>query len=312
MKKLIPALFALCVFNNIQAQDADYGQPLNTHTNTNPAMVGVDSTLLVSLATRFYIDNSANYSGVNFRFAAEQYLHAIRGGIGFDVATHNEDKGKMIDNIYRLHYAPRFELFKKRLTLQVGLSAAFITNYIDWSRVTFGYPYPTFVYTYPTKPLESQINNWSFSTGIFAYTKNVYGGVGVFHLNTPDVGLITVSELPIKTTANVGANLNFNKASKHNFIISPNVIYKQQQDFRILAFGVNAKYRFIVAGFSYTNRDNINAKVGFQNRFLKVDYSMNITSSGLTNATGFAHEIHLIGYINYQKKEKQQKSIRFI
>lgn len=145
---------------------------------------------------------------------------------------------------------------------------------------------------------------------MLVYSNEFYGGFAAHHLSQPDEGFMGISKLPMRLTMHTGANLNFK--TKH-FIFSPNILFVKQEDFQIFLPGISAKYKWAVLALSYRNQDAFIVNGGFQNRFLKIAYSYDLTVSKLTNkATGGTHEIQLAWFLHYQKKVCRIKTIRMI
>ncbi len=151
------------------------------------------------------------------------------------------------------------------------------------------------------------------STGILLYSKNFYGGIAVHHLTQPDEGFLGPSVLPRKITIHGGANLRFKSDPLGKFILSPTLLYTQQQDFRMLMPGIMAKYKFISLGVSYRNNDAFITTVAFQNKYVRLGYSYDYTVSKLTNSvTGGSHEIGFSCFLKSKKRNCKIKTLRVI
>ena len=153
-----------------------------------------------------------------------------------------------------------------------------------------------------------------FSAGLLLYTDRYFGGVAFHHLTQPDEGVIGGSKLPMKMSAHIGANLLVgNVSSKNTIIISPTLLFMQQQDFRMLLPGITTKYKFISLGVSYRSKDAFITTLAFQNKFLRVGYSYDYTTSQLGNEnTGGSHEVGLTWFVNFKKKRGTIKTLRLI
>ena len=314
MKPTTLLFVLLCNSIFVFAQDSHFTQYQSARGYLNPAMVGTDSTLVLSTGYRGQwpkIDGTYK----TFRFSADKYVRLFKGGLGIDFIYDNAASGTLITNGITLNYAPHFELFKNKLVVQSGIGFGLMQKSIDWSKLTFGDmidPQSGFVYNTNEVPGTSQKSFLDINAGIFIYSKSIYGGFAIHHLTEPDEGLIGPSKLPRKLTLHAGANLYFKKDVNHNFILSPNILYMQQQDFHELMPGITLKYKFIVAGFSYRNEDAFNTYAGLQFNFFKVGYSYDYTTSLLTNRTGGSHEIQLAFFIHRKKNVCKIKTIRMI
>lgn len=314
MKKL--SCFTLSLFSFIIAsgQDAHFSQYHNSRIYTNPAFVGTDSTMNVAFNYRIQWPKIDPYK--SFNFSVDKYIHAIRGGIGINYLNDRQMNDAYIKTRLELNYAPHFELFKHKLVLQPGIQLSYFQNTIDFSKLTFGDMIDArrgFVYTTNEVYGVSSIDGVDFSAGLLLYTDRYFGGVAFHHITEPNEGVIGGSKLPMKISAHVGANLTFKKDSAHNFVLSPTLLYMQQQDFHMLLPGITAKYKFISLGVSYRSEDAFIATLAFQNRFLRLGYSYDYTTSKLGNEnTGGSHEIGLTWFVNFKKKRGIIKTLRLI
>jgi type IX secretion system PorP/SprF family membrane protein len=313
MKKFTLLLSIVAIsFQNSNAQDPFFVQNLNTRTFFNPAIAGTDSTLVVSFGYRNQLTDIDGSQYATGRFSADMYARPLRGGIALDALSDVEGPGSLTTKNIKLSYAPHFELFKHKLAVQIGLSAGYFEKSIDWNKVNAqSYTNGVFYFAPPNDQFLSNKSGWDFSTGIFMYTSRFYGGVGVFHLTQPDEGLLTVSKLPLKINVNVGANF-LRLINSGTVTISPNIIFRKQQDVQELMLGLTAKIKWLVLGFTYENRDAYIFNAGLQFKYFKLGYSYDITTSKLTNASYGSHEVSLIGFIPYTRKPCKIKTIRFI
>jgi len=303
-KYILLFLFLIVYLKNSQAQDLYFSQNLCTRTYLNPAIAGTDSTLDVSLAfaRQFHLLGAPSIT----RFAADQYVRFLRGGIGVDLIGYKA--GFERSTSINLNYAPHFELFHHKLVLQPGFSIGYLelTGSTSFSAPNGGSGDPSIPWN------GTLIRKFDFSTGIFMYTNKFYGGVALKHLTQPDVGFFGPSPLPYSLNVNVGANLSSNKVQQPKFILSPNIIFRSQGDYQDLLLGITTKIRWFVLGLLYENRDAFVFNAGLQFKYFKLGYSYDMTISQLTNVNYGTHELQLIGFIPYSRKPCKIKTIRFI
>lgn len=313
MKKLV---FTFSIFSCLiaSAQDAHFSQYHNSRTYINPAFVGTDSTMNMALNYRIQWPKIDPYRSLHF--SVDKYIHAIRGGIGLNYLNDYEMNGAYIKARIDFNYASHIELFHHKLVLQPGMQISYFQNTLDFSKLTFGDqidPRRGFIYNTNEVPFVGKKSGIDFSAGLLLYTDYYFGGVAVHHINQPDEGVVGPSKLPLKITINTGANLSFKKDSTRKLILSPTLLYMQQQDFQMLLPGITIKYKFISIGFSYRNEDAFITTFAFQNRFLRVGYSYDYTTSKLGNQnTGGSHEIGLTYFLNFKKKKGNIKTLRLI
>jgi type IX secretion system PorP/SprF family membrane protein len=133
-----------------------------------------------------------------------------------------------------------------------------------------------------------------------------YFGIAAHHITQPDQGLISVSKLPMKITANIGASFPLNQygtyrtnsgnRSKKAAIISPNILFLQQQDFMQINYGMYITKGPIVGGLwarqSSENFDAFIILIGMEQANWKFGYSYDVTVSALGNvSTRGSHEL---------------------
>ena len=104
-----------------------------------------------------------------------------------------------------------------------------------------------------------------FSAGLLLYSKYYFGGLALHHLNQPDEGVIGPSKLPMKITIHGGANIFAGDIDSQNMIISPTLLYMQQQDFHMLLLGMTVKYKVVSLGVSYRSKDAFITTLPFPN-----------------------------------------------
>lgn len=316
MKKyfLLSLLFFIYL-NSAKAQDPVFSQYFSSRMYLNPAIAGTDSTLNISAGYRLNWFGIAETAYKTTQISTDQYVRFLRGGIGLNL-IHDVSGSKILTKTtFNFSFAPHFELFNHKLSLQPGFSIGYFEKKIDWSQLTYGNeidPQRGFVYNTNENQRLSKKNNVDFNAGLFAYTNKIYGGIAVMHINEPDEGLLGPAKLPYKLTIHAGANLNFRKDTIGNFTLSPNVIFQKQQSFSDVLLGITTKYKWFLLGVNYRTKDAVIINAGIQNRFIKIGYSYDYATSNLTNGISISHEIQLLLFINYQKKACKINTIRFI
>lgn len=168
------------------------------------------------------------------------------------------------------------------------------------------------------------VNNYfDLTTGGLIFNKNLWLGLSVSHLNTPDQGFGTEeSLLPVKTAFNAGYKIQLeSQVPGTPYIdksITPTLLYKMQGEFDQLDIGLYGIYGQLMLGMWYRGlpikkyEPNINnhdaliflAGVNFQG--LTIAYSYDLTISSLTPGSGGAHEISIVyeWYKPYKTKKR--------
>ena len=314
--KLITFIVSIIYVSVGSAQDAHFTQYNHSRLNTNPAYTGCDSTFVISANYRLQWPKlSGTYEFINV--SMDKYVRALRGGLGVNYLFDDEADGLYTKSRIELSYAPHFELFKHKLAVNAGIQVGYIQSEIDWSKLTFGDLIDSrrgFVYDSREVPGIEIKKNVDISAGLLLYTNHFFGGIAIHHLTQPDEGFVGPSILPRKITIHGGANLKFKNDLTGKFILSPTLLYMQQQDFQLLMPGITAKYKFISLGVSYRNEDAFIGTVAIQFKNFRLGYSYDYTVSKLTNlATGGTHEVGVSGFIKFKKKKYCKiKTLRLI
>ena len=313
MKKI---LLSICIISVLAGygQDANFSQYNNSRLNTNPAFTGMDSSLVIAGNFRLQWPTiNSNYSVTNF--SIDKYCRALRGGLGINYLYDYQMQGAYIKSRIELNYAPHFELFKHKLVLIPAIQIGYLQNKLDFSKLTYGDMIDDrrgFIYTTNEISGIGRKSGIDLSAGLLLYTNTFFGGIAAHHLTQPDEGVIGPSPLQMKVTIHAGANFVFKNDSTRKFILSPALLYMQQQNFNMLLPGITAKYKCISLGISYRNKDAFITTLAFQNKFLRLGYSYDYTTSTLLNKnTGGSHEIGLTWFINFKKKDSALHILRW-
>ncbi len=296
---LLSITVLLGISKNTWAQDPNFSQFYGNPLYLNPAMAGTNFCPRVVMNYRNQWPGLDGTVYATYAASYDEHIDEVHGGIGVsayrDVAGLGSLTTTQVSAMYSylLDVTPEFHV-------KFGLQATWFQKGIDWSALTFGDMIDRrkgFVYeTQETKKID-QKQGWDFSTGLFAwYQQKYYGGVAVHHLTQPDEGLLAESKLPIKFTVHAGAVFDIGSGSDKRYAagrtsLSPNILYKSQQDFRELNIGLYLKTRNFVAGLWHRNRDAFIVLIGVQQPMFNIGYSYDVTVSGLTNATAGAHEL---------------------
>ena len=298
MKKKILTLISSSISIFAIAQDVSFNEYNTSKINLNPAFAGSDSAFVLSTAGLAYpVPGIENY---RYFFSIDSYVRFLRGGLALNFAGKDEHD----NNATRLgiSYAPHFELLNHKLAFQPGIEF----NYFEL-QTNGQIPYqwesdnPD-----PTIPWANGVNGFDLSAGFVLFIKKYYGGLAFHHLNK---NLYSTHfkgyEMPIKYSLHTGANLNAGK-----FILSPNLLYMLQGDYRLLQIGIKAKYQMLTFGMDLS-ADAIIPGIGLQNSFFKVSYSYNyIIDPYATKPYPSTHEIHFNWF--FKHINKKQLSLRMI
>ena len=308
----------LVVTSDIKGQDPAFSQFYANPLYLNPAFAGSNECPRANLnyrdqwpgIGRTYITTSASW---------DKHINGIGGGLGVLVAQDRAGEGNLNTTHLALQYSYRLKV-NSEFAVKAGFEAAYRMIELDWTDLTFGDMIDAQLgFVYPTQ--EDITNNATqkgftdFSTGILGFSENLFFGLAVHHLTTPNQGFISESALPSKLTAHAGGNIIINKYSNNSVTISPNFLYQSQSAFQQFNYGIYAKKGPIVGGLwarnSAKNFDSFIIMMGLLQESFKFGYSYDITVSQLGNdKTLGAHELSFTMFMPCASRSKSYKTIK--
>lgn len=284
---------------SLRAQDPEFTQFYANPLYLNPALAGNRICPRVNISYRMQWPGIyGTYSTVGV--SVDRMSTKVHGGIGLMVVNDNAAKGTLQTTGVGLIYAPTVQL-GKRVSATAAIQAGYWQKSVNWSKLTFGDeidPKRGFVLTSNEIQGKSSVGNFDLATGIVISSKYLFAGAAVHHLFTPNESFLEgQSPLPRKYTIHAGANIPVNKGSSYSdeTVISPNILYQQQGDFKQLNMGLYVRKGTIVGGLWYRGDDSFIILLGMEVNALRLGYSYDVTISKLTNASAGSHEITL-GY----------------
>lgn len=305
MKRFYSFLTLVFLVSIVIAQDVQFTMPYSAPLYINPAFAGSAGYARVAGT---YRNQWPNISGsyITTSISADRYVKCIRGGIGISYFNDEHGMRTLTKNSLSVIYSAHIPIFKNKCIISPALEGSYGRNYLDWSKLTFGSPQYGFVYGGNHKEI---ITYPDFSSGVLIYSQKLFGGFAVHHINEPEEAFLnTNSRLPRKYTAHAGANLNIGDSARA-FIVSPSVIYSQQQDFKNLILSCAIQRGVIAGAIAYENGDKIITSIGFRYNIFRMAYSYDITISKLGVVTAGSHEIMLSFLFN--KKAKPERFLAF-
>lgn len=319
MKKIITYLFVIglmlsaTTYNKTYAQDPQFTQFYANPLYLNPAFAGSARCPRICMNFR---DEWPAIPGtfVTYSGSYDQHVDDLAGGIGLLVTQDQAGQATLTTTNISAMYAYQLNV-TRTFTISAGFQATYHQKTVDQSKLNFGDmidPRRGFIYNTNEQLVRTSVGVPDFSAGILGYGRNVFVGFSADHLTQPDESFVSgASPLPIKYTVHAGAMIPVNNHSLQEdaVIISPNVLYQQQQDFQQLDLGFYVEKGPIVGGLWYRNQDAIIALIGFQKKLIKMGYSYDVTISKLTEATAGSHEISLILQFSCRPRVRKFRTI---
>ncbi len=316
LKNILKSVFALLVFNQLNAQDAHFSQYNEMTSNINPALAGViyDTRITAGYRTQW---GSLGKAYKTFGLAFEQAIKVkklkgnnsvISGNIYKDVAG---DAKLGIFNA-NLGFSQIIKI-NKTLKVSAGIQGGFIYKTIDvtalrWDKQFNGYQYDESLPNYETTP-RSAFSGYDIGFGAnlsyaqsekFISSKDgnkFNGGFSVYHFDVPKNSFFTSSE-KLMTRYCIYASGDINIPNSRNAIM-PTLIYMAQGPSSEILLG--ALFKFILAdqsihtsikkpsafslGVQYRYKDAIIPTMLWQYNKYAIGISYDVNVSALTPAS---------------------------
>lgn len=288
----IAALLLICS-SSVKAQDPHYTQFFSNSVIMNPAFTGTAGcSRIISNFRDQWPEMTGNY--ITSTLSYDQYIHPMRSSLGFTYVYDNAGDGTLQSHGVNLTYAFPIKL-KEDMMLSLGLNTGTGCRLFNWNdNPSFG------PYINPTKDQKFYFNLGL--GGLFSY-KNLTAGFSFDHINRPDIGFITTSRLPVNFK--IHASNQFNLGQKAT--LTPTLLFMNQENFYQVLPAVIGTYSFLKFGagtrFSDENFDAVFGILGYQNSWMSISYSYDVTVSSLSNRdTGGSHEISAAFKFNCKNK----------
>lgn len=335
MKKII---YICCFFFGFvqlaQAQDPLFSQFYSNRLYLNPAYAGADNGARVALNYR------EQWPSIPGRFptlalGTDFGIAQIGAGGGFQFLRNVEGQGKLSTTqaeIFGSKVLGLYDTPKEKLYLYFGLSAGIINKQIKWEELVFSDQLdPVLGITQESSTIAPPSPSRTFadfgSGTMLRYKKNHYFhtlGLSVSHLSSPNESIMGSGQrLPRKYTVHYQGDYPLKYSDRfHSVYISPGIIYEHQAVFNTLNFGAFLSHGPIFGGLWYRSRHvSFNAKkldgliisAGYKSKLSNdwtyaIEYSYDVTLSGLNSNTGGSHEISIVFEFNPIHKRKFSKT----
>lgn len=310
---IIFMLFSVLLCQDVFAQDPQFTQFYANPMYLNPAFAGS------ARCPRFILNYRNQWPAitgtyVTYHASYDQHIDALSGGIGLMAMRDVAGEGGILNRTW-LSGIYSYQLnVTREFSVKAGFQATYAQVSVDWSKLTFGDqidPKRGFVFNTLETNYIGQRSYLDISAGMVGYTKRYFAGFAVHHITQPQEGLVGGdSPLPMKITGHAGAVIPLNAAKDGGETsISPNILYKKQQDFTQILLGIYLNKGPLVGGFWYRNQDAFIVLLGFQKDMFKFGYSYDLTVSKLTNVTAGSHEASVSLQFACKPKKKKFRTV---
>lgn len=306
----------MSIRGRLSAQDPVLSQFYSAPLLMNPAFAGTTNAPKVSLNYRNQWSSIFN-AYETYAVSYDQYFEGIKSGIGFSVMMDQAGDGIYNTGNFNLTYAYRLTV-SENVFIKGGVQAGLYQTSLDWDKLVFLDQLDPFdgqiSMSEEERPAQLTKGYLDLSTGLLIYSKMFYGGVSLYHINTPNESLLEINEglidgLPMRISLHGGAQISLSKNNKSKFpaFISPNVMYTKQRNFQQVNLGTYVGLGPIYGGawfrHTFSNSDAAIFLVGFTKNIVKIGYSYDLTVSQLQAESNGSHEISIM--LNFDKGKKK-------
>ncbi len=303
MNKLCISTLLIAFLFNIKAfcQDATFSQYYANPIYLNPAFAGSEKCPRLALSYRNQFPEISQ-AFQTYSVSYDQFFDVIDGGVGIRLANDRQASGLINTFEASVCYSHLF-LIKKKYSIRASLEVSYRQKTLDWNNLVF----PDMIDIFgeiigatgePQQDLNHQYID--FAAGVVFASPKFFAGVAAHHLTEPYA--ITKNDthdrLHRKYTFHAGANIRVARQTflRTPLILSPNIIFEQQQTFQQLSYGTYVTKKPLVVGVWFRhdlkmNPDAMIFLIGTYYRNFKFGYSYDLIMTPLRSATLGTHEI---------------------
>ncbi len=319
--KTLKVLVVIIAFlsNSIQAQDPVLSQFYAAPLQLNPAFAGITNSPKINLNYRNQWSSIFN-AYTTYAASYDQYLQNVNSGIGFAVLMDRAGDGIYNTGNFNIVYSYKLPI-NQNTYIKGGIQAGLYQVSLDWDKLVFiDQLDPISGQTQlseENRPDQLSKSYFDVSTGLLVYNRLFYGGISIFHLNSPNESILNINEgllngLPMRLSLHGGMQIYLSKdnKTKNKPFISPNILYTKQDKFQQLNIGAYAGMSSVFAGawfrHSFGNPDAVIFSLGFSKSLFKIGYSYDYTISRLNSESNGSHELSVL--INFEKENRRKHS----
>lgn len=331
MRRISLICFFIASAWKLLAQDPEFSQYYSAPLYLNPGFTGTasDHRFIANYRNQW---PSITNGFVTYAFSYDYNLHDLNSGIGVLLMVDKAGTAGLRSTQLNFQYTYKLHVADKWV-ISPGLNFGVGSRNIDMDKLVF---YDQLNPDQPNNPNPSSPNYqgidsktyFDFGFGGLAYSRKIWVGVSMSHLNKPNRSLKDdQSIIPVKTTVHGGIRIPlYNGLFKRDRVaaIAPSFVYKRQANFDQFDIGTYFLYEPIVIGVWYRgipitqnvadnlSQDAIVVILGFQLEKIEFSYSYDLTVSELGPSIGGAHEVALKYMLNTPGAAKNKKKEKLI
>lgn len=303
------------------AQDAAFSQYYANPVYLNPALSGSRLCPRINLNYRNQWPAIGN-GFVTYNVSYDQYIEELSGGIGLLMQSDQLSDNYMRNKV-SFAYAYRLTI-NRSILMNVALQGGVGQHQLKWEELVFedqiSLPNGTISPGTEVPPDKTTIFYPDFSAGfVFSHNANTYFGAAFHHITQPDISFYEegMAPLDLAITIHAGTLIDLEKSQiqhdEERLAISPNILYRQQGNFRQMNVGMYLNKFPFSAGLwlrhNFEQSDALMVLIGLKYEKIRIGYSYDITLSSLAGSTGGAHEISVAWLLNCREKRSKTKTI---
>lgn len=324
LKKIRIVIFSILLIGTgfSQAQDPQFSQFYANPLFLNPALTGSIECGRAVLNYRNQWPSLSN-AYVSYNASYDQYIPGIRSGIGIFAMSDRQGDGALVRNSISAFYSYKLKV-SESILISFGVQGSYYQAKLDQSKLVYGDqidPTTGEIYKDTDEPpvTNDNIGVVDFSAGAaMTFKDQWFLGLAVHHLTQPNMSFYDDpnNKLPMKYTVHGGITINASQGMLGNdddddYVIKPQILYMQQEQFRQLNFGLYVSKRPLVLGawfrHNFSNPDAIVALIGLKFNNIRIGYSYDITVSNIGGSSGGAHEVSFAWDFCIYKQENRRR-----
>jgi type IX secretion system PorP/SprF family membrane protein len=314
LHNLLIVLLLIGMKSKIISQDIEFSQFYATKNYLNPAFTGLTADQSFSSTYRNQwpgIENAYNTHFISY----DKKLKKQDAGIGINYINDVAGEGSLTRQSLALQFSKQIR-FRKNLFGSFGIKTSYNINSIIWDNLTWGDMIDArkgFVYSTNQPRGAARESFFDVGSGFILYSKKVFGGVAVDHLNQPSLGLLSIYDnpkLPIRYKLHGGAKFRlYESPNITEMYFAPQFIYTRQGNTQQLNIGAYFNYSFLTLGVWHRIKDSFVFLVGIEQNKYRVGYSYDLSANKLISHSGGAHELSLT--INFKNQKHSTKKVKY-
>lgn len=314
MRKLLTLIWFILLQLKLYGQDPQFSQFYSNPLYLSPSLAGAVEGSRVSAVFRDqWWEAAAPFK--TYSISYDHYFSTFNSGVGLLAYKDVAGSGQLGSLDIGIQYSYNFKIFNV-YHLRPGLSFYYVEHglndrllYVDQILDDHGYTGA------PGKAYPTARDIDAGASALF-YSANIWGGVTVDHLLTPNISLYSSNvEIPIKTS--IYGGYVFRRKGR---LLKPSdetmtfaFLYQKQQSIQQLNLGVYWYNYPLVLGFWYRGLPGLNSQrgdaiiflVGIKTRQFNIGYSYDFTISNLLGDVRGTHELTMTTKFLLPKRTKK-------